>query len=259
VSPISYCPFASEPSTWADAKMSVDSPAKTLPHLDTRGQPVQVDLCSQRKPPPLSCHGTEICVDSEPGGEREGLSHNPSLEPHINHLFGVYQPNRILDVACGRCEWSRLRPQADWTAIDLFLPYLRECIRNDVRGLERVRGTATVLPFRSRSFDLVLCAEILEHLPPLDGFRMLQEAKRVSKHAVIVTTPADPLGRHAQEVLNDNPLERHITATTQKELGECGFEVRIIKTNDSKWDEFLLGTWELDWWRRFTSRATSKT
>ena len=227
-------------------------------HFDTRRQLVQVDLCSQRKPAPLPCNRTGICVDSKAEGEREGLSHHPGLEPHINYLFAAYQPNRILDVACGRCEWSRLRPQSDWTAIDLFLPYLRGLMRNDVRGLERVQGTVSVLPFRSRSFDLVLCAEILEHLPPVDGFRMLQEAKRVSKHAVIVTTPTDPLGRHAQGVLNDNPLERHITTITQKDLEECGFDVRIIKTNDSKWDEFLLGTWELGWWTRFTLRATSR-
>jgi agmatine/peptidylarginine deiminase len=73
---------------------------------------------------------------------------------------------------------------------------------------------------------------------------MLEEAKRVTRKAVIVTTPTDPLGRHNQDVLEENPHERHITQVPAAQLIEAGFQVHDVKTSDPKWDEFTIGVYE---------------
>jgi hypothetical protein len=92
---------------------------------------------------------------------------------------------------------------------------------------------------------LILCIEILEHLTREDGARMLEEAKRVARRAVIVTTPTDPLGRHSQDEINGNPHERHVTFTPSKRLVSLGFKVHKIRTADERWDEFLIGVCEV--------------
>jgi ubiquinone/menaquinone biosynthesis C-methylase UbiE len=172
------------------------------------------------------------------------LSHNPGLEPPIRTLIDRYKPKRILDVACGRGEWFYQRPLAEWVGIDIWLPYL-QALALEERNIEHVRGIVTHLPFQQRSFDLVLCIEILEHLTAQDGLRMFDEAKRVARKVVIVTTPTDPLGRHLQDVLNQNPHERHVTRISGERLVEQGFRIHTVRTQDPKWDEFLVGVCEI--------------
>jgi ubiquinone/menaquinone biosynthesis C-methylase UbiE len=171
------------------------------------------------------------------------VSHNIGLVPPIRRLVDRYKPKRILDVACGRGEWYPALPfGCEWVGVDIWLPYL---CQQRLQGRSLVRGTATHLPFHSHSVDLVLCVEVLEHLSRDDGLRMLEEAKRVAKRTVIVTTPTDPLGRHSQSEINGNPSERHITATSSRRLLSLGFNVHKIRTADAKWNEFLIGICEV--------------
>jgi ubiquinone/menaquinone biosynthesis C-methylase UbiE len=171
------------------------------------------------------------------------VSHYGGLEPPITALVEEYAPKRVLDVACGCGGWYPTLPfDCEWIGLDIWLPYLWEQ-RFQARNL--IRGTATHLPVRPHRFDLVLCIEILEHLTRDDGARMLDEAKRVAKRAVIVTTPTDPLLRHGQEAINGNPYERHTTATSSSHLASLGFKVHKIRTSDEKWNEFLIGVCEV--------------
>jgi ubiquinone/menaquinone biosynthesis C-methylase UbiE len=170
------------------------------------------------------------------------LSHSQALDAPIRALVAAWQPRRILDIACGRGQWVPALPPVEWVGVDIWLPYLR-AQRFQSRNL--IRATAVQLPFRSRSFDVVLCLEILEHLSRDDGARMLEEAKRVAKRAVIATTPTDPLVRHSQDVINGNPHERHVTFTSSKRLVSLGFNVHKIRTVIEQWDEFLIGVYEV--------------
>jgi ubiquinone/menaquinone biosynthesis C-methylase UbiE len=51
-------------------------------------------------------------------------------------------------------------------------------------------GSIYRLPFSDRSFDTVLCSEVLEHLE--DPERAIGELKRVARRYVIVTVPREP-------------------------------------------------------------------
>ena len=52
-----------------------------------------------------------------------------------------------------------------------------------------IKASGTDLPFRDRSFDYVLCIEVLEHLPPELRPRIVSEMCRVSRKMVIITHP----------------------------------------------------------------------
>jgi ubiquinone/menaquinone biosynthesis C-methylase UbiE len=54
----------------------------------------------------------------------------------------------------------------------------------------RVCGSALALPFPARSFDLVFCLEVLEHLDtPAEA---LAELARVTRQTLIVSVPFEP-------------------------------------------------------------------
>ena len=52
-----------------------------------------------------------------------------------------------------------------------------------------VQGTSDRLPYRNGAFDLVMCAEVIEHLPDEVLRRTVAEAARVSRRYILVTTP----------------------------------------------------------------------
>lgn len=58
---------------------------------------------------------------------------------------------------------------------------------------DRLRPTAkadvTKLPFRDKSFDCVLAAEVLEHIPFAEVSGALREIARVSRRSIVITLP----------------------------------------------------------------------
>ncbi|EHR71989.1 methyltransferase family protein [Burkholderiales bacterium JOSHI_001] len=69
------------------------------------------------------------------------------------------------------------------TALDLELPQI-----GDPR-IECVQGDASALAFADSQFDLVLCAEVLEHVPTAVLARACQEMARVAGRWVLIGVP----------------------------------------------------------------------
>lgn len=53
----------------------------------------------------------------------------------------------------------------------------------------RVQGSALSLPFMAEAFDLVVCAEVIEHLSGDERRRCLDELWRVARRHVLITVP----------------------------------------------------------------------
>ena len=50
-------------------------------------------------------------------------------------------------------------------------------------------GSVTNMPFDDKQFDVVVCGEVLEHLPFTDFLGALKEIRRVARHKVILSLP----------------------------------------------------------------------
>lgn len=59
--------------------------------------------------------------------------------------------------------------------------------------LDTASASAYELPYASKSFDLVVCCEVLEHLERPE--RGLAECARVAREAVLISTPWEPVWR----------------------------------------------------------------
>jgi ubiquinone/menaquinone biosynthesis C-methylase UbiE len=104
-------------------------------------------------------------------------------------------PSAVLEVGVGEGEVSARVAGSFQSAfvigVDLPSESLAEGWKG--RGLRGAFGDAQRLPFRDRSFDLVLAIEVLEHLPDPAG--ALSEIARVAKGDVVLSVPREPIWR----------------------------------------------------------------
>ena len=133
-----------------------------------------------------------------------------------------------LDLGCGDGRLTEHLPAVSLTGADVSVIALERAARR-VHGARLVRVEPDEsLPFEDSCFDLVLCAETLEHVR--DVQLLLSEVRRVLRPGgmLAITTPATrPLMRPP------HPLSPHLRFLTRASLGrlldELGFEVRSLE------------------------------
>jgi SAM-dependent methyltransferase len=113
----------------------------------------------------------------------------------VTTLYRQVAPESVLEVGCGEGRLaSHLLAQAprprrfvasdqDMSFVDTGLDPL----------IEQRQASIANLPFEDKSFDLVVCCEVLEHL--YDPDRGVAEVARVARRAAIFSTPREPLWR----------------------------------------------------------------
>jgi 2-polyprenyl-3-methyl-5-hydroxy-6-metoxy-1,4-benzoquinol methylase len=62
------------------------------------------------------------------------------------------------------------------------------------------------MPVKDKSFDVVLCIEVLEHLEREEGINLIRAMEKVARRQVILTTPVSEYEQHAYD---DNPYQEH--------------------------------------------------
>jgi ubiquinone/menaquinone biosynthesis C-methylase UbiE len=106
------------------------------------------------------------------------------------------RPSSILDAGCGEgfvSEWmSEAFGGARVVGVDTRNDALREA-SGRVSRADFLVGDVMGLPFPDRSFDLVVCTEVLEHVEDPAG--ALRELRRVSRGRLLVTVPHEPFFR----------------------------------------------------------------
>ena len=122
----------------------------------------------------------------------------------------VAASDRVLDLGSGAAPYAGIFPHRRYITADLFAPAAVKC-------------DAAALPFAAGSFDLVLCTEVLEHVPDPDG--MLREIGRIlgSRGALALTTPLT-WGVHAAQ-----DFCRWTDAGLARLLGRNGFEIVALE------------------------------
>ncbi|MCA9668713.1 MAG: class I SAM-dependent methyltransferase [Myxococcales bacterium] len=101
----------------------------------------------------------------------------------------------VLEVGCGEGELAaHLRAQraAEFYGVDIS-PKVIDIAREVVPEMHLAVQSATDVGFPDRRFDLVMCCEVLEHLP--DPRPALRELSRLSRRHVIVSVPREPIWR----------------------------------------------------------------
>jgi hypothetical protein len=86
-----------------------------------------------------------------------------------------------------------------------------------------VLGTATALPFKDRSIEIIVSCDMLEHIPQADRPLVLSEMIRVARRQIIVAAPCGRLARQAEEdvarIYREKTNEGHLWLREHLEYG----------------------------------------
>ena len=132
---------------------------------------------------------------------------------------------RILDIGFGRSSALSqvIKTQNFYTiGLDIFEPNVRASNGSGIyQGV--ICADVRVLPIKDKQFDLVALVEVLEHLDREDGQKALSELERVSREAILLTTPIRKCPHHDYY---GNPYEEHRYVWSMEELKMSGFAIR---------------------------------
>jgi SAM-dependent methyltransferase len=145
------------------------------------------------------------------------MSSLPELDPIVSRLI---KGSTILDIGCGKGKWGYFtkvkNPKAYLVGIDIEHEHLSFCKRHRLYD-DLILADATHPPFRPGTFDCVIVAEVIEHLPKDKGKVLLDQVEMISRDIVIVTTPAP------RAVFSMS--KSHVSSWNPKELKERGYSV----------------------------------
>ncbi len=131
----------------------------------------------------------------------------------------------LLDVGCGNgitMGFINKRKKFVAAGVDIHQPYLAQC---------KLRGIFThlycydirALPFGPKSFDVVLCLQVLEHLEREEGLKLLQRMEQIARKQVILDVP---VGELPQWGFDNNPFQAHKSSWYPVDLKKMGYRIR---------------------------------
>jgi SAM-dependent methyltransferase len=164
----------------------------------------------------------------------------------ILDLLSSTGARRILDVGCGEGftmrELRRDGVEAGMVGVDLSPAALAWNRDQQMARSPLMVADVHQLPFADTSFDLVLCLEVLEHLP--DSALGLRELLRVTRHHILVSVPHEPFfrganflrGKHLAALGND-PEHMH-------NFSGCDFRRLVSAQADVVWHGYSF-PWQI--------------
>jgi ubiquinone/menaquinone biosynthesis C-methylase UbiE len=160
----------------------------------------------------------------------ELVSEDPGPQPEHLRAFvrSLAHAGSVLDLGCGDGRLTAELDAGELTAADVSRVALDRARRRLPHAHIAELAPDAPLPFDDGAFDLVLCAETIEHVR--DVQLLLSQARRVLKPGgtLALTTPASPPLMRPPEPLS--PHLRFLTrASLRGLLGEMGFEVRSLE------------------------------
>jgi len=129
----------------------------------------------------------------------------------------------VLDIGCGPnsplqyCENIKHS-----VGVEPFAPYLKKTKKRRIHS-KYLSSQAQDLSFPPNSFDAVILIEVLEHLSAEAGLRIIKKAERWARKKVVVSCPN---GFMAQEEVDQNPYQKHLSGWKVSKLRDLGFQVR---------------------------------
>jgi ubiquinone/menaquinone biosynthesis C-methylase UbiE len=126
----------------------------------------------------------------------------------------------VLEVGCGAGHVLERFPECTRTGVDLSPAMLQRARSRLGPAVTLLRGSAEILPLADRTFDIVLCTEVLEHV--LHPDRALRELMRVVKAdgRVLVSIPNERNIDRAKRLIRSVPVLRTLLRTLASEDNE---------------------------------------
>ena len=133
----------------------------------------------------------------------------------------------VLDVCCGRGEPMssiNLRSKFYKVGVDIYEPDINKCKAQKLHD-EYVKCDVRNMPFKDKSFDIVMCLSAIEHFEKEEAKNLLRSLERIARKQVIIMAPVGEW-RHRNIDNDPNQFQRHKSVWSPKEFRELGYKVR---------------------------------
>lgn len=162
-----------------------------------------------------------------------------SFKCDIEKMIGYSEPKTVLDAGCGEGIISQyILSQFNFNMYGIDMS--RDMLSKSSKILPVACASVHKLPFNDKTFDLVICLEVIEHIEmPEKG---LLEIARVGEYAII-SVPNDILmrignisrGKYLRSFGNFPDHKNHWKYSTFKKLLENYFEILDFKISGFVW------------------------
>lgn len=167
----------------------------------------------------------------------DGIEHKsfPMAIDRNNQILKLLTTNsKILNLGSGigyleELIWNKFGNNVSLTGTDFTKKSLTR-LNNKFNKYKFIQADLTKLPFKPSSFDTVCLNEVLEHISPIDTFKVLDEIfKIVKKNGKVLISV--PINENLEKMMPYNPNE-HVRDYSEEllryEVEEAGFKVMNI-------------------------------
>ena len=150
-------------------------------------------------------------------------------EEYLRREISGMDINSVIDVGTGHggvfdyWEWERKNPALK---VCLDVKYIRPDIS---KTWHKIKASATNLPFKDESFDLVVSTEIIEHVPVEKHEMAVSEMVRVARKGVYITSTDESAhqGLEYLKFVEFNPFNKYIEIVDENLLRKKGFKILL--------------------------------
>jgi len=136
----------------------------------------------------------------------------------------ILKSDTVLDLGCGYNSPIQYCNQKYSVGVEKFESYLQESKKKGIHN-KYVKADITKIEFKPKSFDAVLCSEVLEHLTKEEGTELIKKMENWARKKIIITVPN---GFLLQDTFDNNDLQKNKCGWNAEELRKLGFKVHGI-------------------------------
>lgn len=127
-----------------------------------------------------------------------------SGKKHIKRVVQRVPHAKMLDIGCGCGTYAKMFPDAQWTGVEIWKPYVDQYGLNNLYGTLFNEDARHWIP--DDHYDIAIAGDVLEHMSEEEAGRLLNKLRGCADTVIV----SIPLGHYPQDAYEGNPYERHV-------------------------------------------------
>ena len=128
-----------------------------------------------------------------------------SGKKYIKNIVSRLPCQKMLDIGCGCGTYAKMFPDAHWTGVEIWKPYVEQYGLNNLYRKLYLQDARIWEP--DDHYDVAFAGDVLEHMT-VDEAKNLMDRLKSCADTVVVSIP---IGHYPQGEYEGNPYETHIT------------------------------------------------